>query len=134
MKIKTIKKILEAKHLELCESIKDDNTRKLVRENAIITGGCIVSMLLQEKVKDFDFYFTSKETVLAVAKYYVDKFSKENGSDCRIKVFEDRVSIYIPCFRIIYIAHRSQSRIFPPPDFLTNATLYVFRKIITVIL
>lgn len=33
-------------------------------------------MLIQEPVNDFDIYFTNKETVLAVAKYYVNLFKE----------------------------------------------------------
>jgi hypothetical protein len=47
--------------------------RKLVEQNTIITGGSIVSMLLGETVQDFDIYFKTPETALAVANYYVEK-------------------------------------------------------------
>lgn len=36
-------------------------------------------MLLNEKVNDYDLYFTNKETVLAVTDYYVKQFNEENG-------------------------------------------------------
>ncbi len=70
MKKKTIVKVLNSKFEEFAKSITDPSVQKLVRENSIITGGCIASMLLKEKVNDFDIYFTNKETVKAVAKYY----------------------------------------------------------------
>lgn len=35
-------------------------------------------MLLKENVNDFDLYFTNKETVLAVANYYVAEFKKSH--------------------------------------------------------
>lgn len=44
----------------------------------MITGGCIVSMLLKERVNDFDIYFRNKETALAVANYYVAEFLNHN--------------------------------------------------------
>lgn len=40
----------------------------------MITGGSIVSLLLGEKVSDYDYYFTDFETTVAVAQYYVDRF------------------------------------------------------------
>jgi len=70
MKTKTIKKIIETKFNDFVDSITDDNTQLLVRKNSMITGGCIASMFRDEKVNDFDIYFTNKETVLAVANYY----------------------------------------------------------------
>ena len=56
MLTKTINKILTAQHKRFVESIKDDVIKKLVKENSIITGGSIVSMLLNEEVNDFDYY------------------------------------------------------------------------------
>jgi hypothetical protein len=76
MKAKTIKKILGKKFDDFVKSITDKDVQKLVEKNTIITGGCITSMLLKENVNDFDLYFTNKETVLAVAAYYVREFKK----------------------------------------------------------
>jgi len=77
MKKKTIRSVLNKKFNLFLESIEDKEVQQLVAENTIITGGCIVSMLLKEKVNDYDLYFRNRETALAVARYYVDKF-KEN--------------------------------------------------------
>lgn len=74
MKKKTINKVINAKFDDFLKSITDDNVRKLVEQNSIITGGCIASMLLQGPVNDYDLYFTNKETTKAVAEYYVAKF------------------------------------------------------------
>lgn len=73
MQQKTIKKILRSKLDEWVSTIDDLNVRGLVRKNAIVTGGSIASMLLDEKVNDFDIYFRNSETALAVSKYYVSK-------------------------------------------------------------
>lgn len=76
MKKRIINKILSSVHKSLCESIKDKKVKELVKNNTIITGGCITSMLLQEDVNDYDLYFRNKETVLALAKYYVEEYKK----------------------------------------------------------
>lgn len=61
-------------------------------------------MLLKEDVNDFDIYFRNKETTLAVAKYYVDRFKaisktkhKYDGREVVIEVKDepDRVKIFI---------------------------------------
>ena len=75
---KTICKILKGKHEDFLKSIEDKEIRELVNKNSIITGGAIVSLLLNEKVKDFDYYFTNEETCFKVAKYFVNKFNKEH--------------------------------------------------------
>jgi len=86
MKAKTINKIITAKFNYWLKSITDENVRKLVKENTIMTGGAIASMLLNEDVNDFDFYFRNKETTLAVANYYVGQFLKDKNA---IKASED---------------------------------------------
>lgn len=86
MKAKTIKRILNKKHKDFVNSIDDEEVRELVDKNSIITGGAIVSMLLNEPVNDYDYYFTDKHTTIKVAEYYVRKF-KELDSDLNIDVF-----------------------------------------------
>lgn len=99
MNRKDIKAALAKKHKEFVESIKDKDIRKLVKKNSIISGGAIVSMLLGEEVKDYDIYFTNKETTLAVANYYVAQFiEKHPNKKNAVTVQEDengRVKIYI---------------------------------------
>lgn len=104
MKSKTINKVISAKFDKFLSSITDENVKKMVSENTIITGGCIASMLLQEPVNDYDMYFTNKETTWAVANYYVAKFKEQikakhgNGDNILIEVLEDvneRIKIHI---------------------------------------
>jgi len=78
MKRKTISKLLSKKFRDWVESIKDPRVQELVKKNTIITGGAIASMLDHEKVNDYDLYFTTKETALAVACYYVAQFNDIN--------------------------------------------------------
>src|SRR5690625_1154191 len=96
MKAKTIKRILNKKHREFVNSIEDDEVKKLVDKNSIITGGAIVSMLLNEPVNDFDYYFTDKETTEKVANYFVEQFEKENNSmNISVNSEDDRVKIIV---------------------------------------
>lgn len=76
---KTIKAILTKKVNKWLETIEDEELRKQVRKNVIVTGGCIVSMLQGEQVNDFDVYFRDYDTTLKVAQYYVKKFTETNG-------------------------------------------------------
>lgn len=78
MKAKTIKQILIKKHDAWVRSIESKDLRVLARKNTIITGGCIASMLLKEKVNDYDIYCTNRETAIALAEYYIDQFIKLN--------------------------------------------------------
>jgi hypothetical protein len=88
VKRKTINAVITKKFNEWVESIGDEEVKKLVRKNTVITGGCIASMINNEKVKDFDVYFTSQETVVAVAKYYIEKYNELNPGRARdIKLY-----------------------------------------------
>ena len=86
MKAKTIEQILRGSFAKFLKSITDENVRKLVKENSIITGGAIVSLIQNEEVNDFDIYFTNKETVIAVCNYYKDLLIKEDMSFEMIRV------------------------------------------------
>lgn len=99
MKSKTINKIITKKFNLWLNSISDENVKKLLSKNTIITGGCIASMYLDEDVNDFDVYFKNKETTLAVAQYYLDEFNKRtrkvNGIPCEITVEDNEDSVAI---------------------------------------
>lgn len=87
MKVKTIKAVLRKKIDEWMESIEDEAVRKRVKNHTIVTGGCIASMLLREKVNDFDVYFTNYETTLAVAKYYTERFKAAPNKGVAVSLF-----------------------------------------------
>ncbi len=74
LKAKTIKSVLRNKINAWLDTIADEDLRETCRKEAIVTGGCIASMLLGEQVNDFDVYFRTKETVRRVADYYVAQF------------------------------------------------------------
>lgn len=96
MKAKTIKSVLQKKHNDFVASIKDEEVRKLVDKNSIITGGSIVSMLLNEDINDFDYYFTNKETAIKVAEYYVKQFNVEKNHNVSVVVEDERIKIMVP--------------------------------------
>jgi hypothetical protein len=84
MNRRLIEQVLRRKFDDFTKTITDERVRKLVEKNSIITGGAIASMLLQEKVNDFDVYFTNYATCLAAAEYYVAEFIR-NNPDCNVK-------------------------------------------------
>lgn len=77
MKAKTIKAVLRRKIDAWLASIEDESLRAACRRDAIVTGGSIASMLIGEKVADFDVYFRSYETAVAVAQHYAAEFDKQ---------------------------------------------------------
>lgn len=105
-----IKKELNDKITEWLESIDDKELRETLAKEVIVTGGSIASMLLGEKINDFDIYFKTKGATRKVAEYYVAKFNKEHGTayevleenleNCKGET-EDRITIRIPSEGIV---------------------------------
>lgn len=94
MKAKTIKSAIRTKVNEWLATVPEENgLRDLLSKNVIVTGGSIVSMLLNDRVNDYDIYFRTHEAALAAANHYVAKFKLnppptfkgfEQGIDIRV--------------------------------------------------
>ena len=89
MKAKTIEKVLTTKIEDWISTIKDDEIANRARNGAIVTGGCIASMLLKEPVNDFDVYFKDAKTAKAVASYYIKEFIKDTDPSVTIELCDD---------------------------------------------
>ena len=94
---KNIKKSLNAKMKDWLKNVDNDDINKSIMENAIITGGSIVSMLNNEEVNDYDVYFRTQDAVIKITNYYVAKFNENHKNIAEVKVSDDtgRVSIFI---------------------------------------
>lgn len=68
---KTMKQVLTKKVNAWLETITDEKVKTAIQKDLIITGGCFTSMIQNELPKDYDCYFRTKATVVAVARYYV---------------------------------------------------------------
>lgn len=120
MKAKTVNAILCKKFDDWVNSITDERVKKLANNNTIITGGCIASMLLREKINDFDLYFANKDTALAVAQYYVSEFKKnpppkyKNTAPVNIDVrfVDERIKVYVKSAGIAGEDNESEYRYF----------------------
>ncbi|MCC6918927.1 MAG: hypothetical protein IT548_06965 [Alphaproteobacteria bacterium] len=99
MKAKSIKAVLRKKVDEWTASIEDPTVKALAEKSAIVTGGAIASMLLGERVNDFDIYLRSREAALALAKYYAQRFATKSAKGIPCKIFvddtDDRVRIVV---------------------------------------
>jgi len=91
MQNKTIRKVLGKKIEDWLSSIDDIEVQSAARKDVIVTGGSIVSLIMGDKVNDYDVYFRTKETTLAVARYYVSKFNSQNNSGAIPEVREENL-------------------------------------------
>lgn len=81
-------KELSAKIEDWLNSIDDEAVRTLARKNTIVTGGSIASMLLGERINDFDVYFRDMGTTIAVARYYCQKLMGIKGFEYDVRVVD----------------------------------------------
>lgn len=106
MKRKTIRNVLRKKIEDWLKSIDDPYVRQVARENVIVTGGSITSMLLGEPINDFDIYLRTKESTIKLAEHYCNWFISLNKPNIEpyIKevkmtnlkgIEEDRVCVYV---------------------------------------
>lgn len=58
--------------------------RKTTKDNILVSGGCIASMFLNEKIRDYDVYIQDMEVLYRLVNYYVKPFVND------IKVLDDR--------------------------------------------
>lgn len=93
---KTMKQILTKKTNQWLETITDEALVKAIKRDLVITGGCFASMIDNQSPNDFDCYFKTKDTALAVAQYYASLWNTEKEgvrvevnveADGRIKLF-----------------------------------------------
>lgn len=73
---KTMKQLLTKKITNWLETIDNEEVKKAIEKDLIITGGAITSMIENESPNDYDCYFKTKETTLMVANYYADKWNE----------------------------------------------------------
>lgn len=86
MNAKNLGKSLRATVDRWIKSIEDESVAEIVRSNAIITGGAIVSLLTGEVPNDYDVYFKTKESCAAVARYYADQWNKAHPDKRQVSI------------------------------------------------
>src|SRR5574337_156158 len=76
MQIKTIQKNITDKMDEWLSTIADEKLRREVKENLLVSGGCIASMLLGEPVNDYDVYLQQQDVLVDLARYYTREIAE----------------------------------------------------------
>lgn len=82
-------KHLSAKLEDWLSTIDDEVVRDELRDNVIVTGGSIASMMMGDKINDYDVYFKTIEATTAAAKYYSLQFSSNNPGSIEANVSVD---------------------------------------------
>lgn len=87
MNAKNIQKALKAKLDNWCKNIDNEDIVDIIKKNAIVTGGAIVSLLNGETPNDYDVYLKTYDSCLEIVKYYVDKWNAEK--DTKVYIIRD---------------------------------------------
>ena len=91
MNSKGIKKSLENKLDDWISNIEDKEIQKEIKQNAIITGGAIVSLLNNEIPNDYDVYFKTYDSLLKVANYYAKHWNKLHPDKNQVEIREEEL-------------------------------------------
>lgn len=75
MKEQRISTRIERKMDDWLSTLPTDIARE-VKDNIVVTGGSIASMLLNERVNDYDVYLNNIRSVMILARYYCEEFVK----------------------------------------------------------
>lgn len=97
MNSKNIAKALNKKLQNWVDTIESKDVAKIIKDNAIITGGALVSLLNSEKPNDYDIYFKTLDACKKVAEYYAIKWNEmhPDKNNVEIKIENDRVQCFI---------------------------------------
>lgn len=79
MQVKTIKKVITKKMEDWLASITDEQLRKDIEKNLLVSGGSIASLILQEPVNDYDVYLQDRDVLLRLTEYYVNPLKDKYG-------------------------------------------------------
>ena len=74
MQIKTIQKTIAKKLTDWLDTIEDKTLSKKLKNNILVSGGSITSLLLNEPVNDYDVYIKDMDVLLELVNYYVKPF------------------------------------------------------------
>lgn len=91
MNSKNIKKSLKKKLDDWVSSINDEEVKKEIKKNAIITGGAIVSLLNNEQPHDYDVYFKTRESLHKVVQYYANKWNDLHIGKTQVEIREEKL-------------------------------------------
>jgi|GEM_PF-326962 len=98
MNNKNIAKALNAKMTDWLKNIDDEAIKKEIKENAIITGGALVSLLQGESPNDYDVYFKTRESCEKVARYYANIWNRKHPDKPMVQIQTDETTGRITAF------------------------------------
>ena len=88
MTSKVIVKALKAKLDQWVNSVDDMSVKRAIKDGAIVTGGCIVSLLQGCQPNDYDVYFKDSDSLVTVVRYYVDKWNADEAHKNKVRILD----------------------------------------------
>lgn len=84
-KPKTIKKVISKKIADWLSSLPAQISEQ-VRGDVIVTGGCITSMLMGNRINDFDVYLKTQASAKMIADHYAGEMMKRRGGTIEVRL------------------------------------------------
>lgn len=106
MKAKTIQKTINSKVTDWLSSLPLELSEQISKK-VVVTGGCIASMFLKEKVNDYDMYFTDIKSAILVSQHYCNKWISENEEGKRSESVHSKLE---PNLRLSFTTEDSFSK------------------------
>jgi hypothetical protein len=94
-KRKTIAQTIEEKINKWLATIEDTELQKEVKNNYILTGGAIASMLMGDLPNDYDVYIANVDVAEKLALYYVKQLTGGDLTDVKVEKSKGRVEVKI---------------------------------------
>jgi len=93
---KNIARHLKGKLDKWTDSIEEAEIKEIIKENAIVTGGALVSLLNGEEPNDYDIYFRTEESCFEVATYYAHLWNKDKSLEqVQVRNKSGRITCFI---------------------------------------
>lgn len=100
MQSKLIKSVIAKKINKWAAAVEKEDpvVAKAIRENTVVMGGSICSMLMSEQPNDYDVYFRTKASASTIAGFYMQKFKNiQDKKHCRSQE-EGESPIHVPMY------------------------------------
>jgi len=96
MNTRNISKHIKSKMDSWLASIEDRQLAQDLKPVIMVTGGCLASLLTNDKVNDYDVYLTDFGMAVRLSEYYVGKFNAMYNEHVTVRVSDDnRVTFHV---------------------------------------
>ena len=106
MSRREVKRALSHKMIDWLNSIEDASLRRAVSKGLYVSGGAISSVMMGEKINDYDVYLSGKATARRLIEYYAKTAGYERVTMENLVISSKVTSVEIVALNSIEIRHK----------------------------